>query len=460
MPKLLLTVAAALAAAAPLPAQHPTQAQDALPTYVARPDQSYAWHVQGRFERGGAEIIELRLHSQTWRDVLWRHRMFIIKPSSLNDRSSQGLLMIGGGRWQETFDTEVPTELPDGADQFIQIAELLGTVMTVVGHVPFQPIYGLREDDLIAHTFEEYLASGDPEWPLLLPMVKSAVRAMDAAQAFATQEWDLDLDAFTVMGGSKRGWATWLTAAVDTRVTAFIPMVIDVLNFAEHVPHQTAKWGTPSQRISPYTERDLLSILASDEGRALREIVDPYSYLPGLEQPKLIVIGTNDAYFPLDSLNFYWNAVPEPKYVLYVPNDGHSLRDLGRLLPTIAQLHQHAATGAAMPQLAWEYQPRDSGVTLCLRSDMSPSTVRVWVAESEDLDFRDASWSAARAERQAGGYRFTLSEQSSMYTALFAEAAFGTGLPYYLSTSVKILGPDVPGRPPHSDPGVCTDIAR
>ena len=37
--------------------------------YVAKPDASYQWQVRGRYSYRGAELVELRLVSQTWRDV-------------------------------------------------------------------------------------------------------------------------------------------------------------------------------------------------------------------------------------------------------------------------------------------------------------------------------------------------------------------------------------------------------
>ena len=40
---------------------------------------------------------------------------------------------------------------------------------------------------------------------------------------------------------------------------------------------------------------------------ALRKIVDPWEYRDRLTQPKLVILGTNDRYWPLDACNLYWN---------------------------------------------------------------------------------------------------------------------------------------------------------
>ena len=46
--------------------------------------------------------------------------------------------------------------------------------------------------------------------------------------------------------------------------------------------------------------------LQSDEGQSLVAIVDPYQYREKLNQPKLVILGTNDPYWPVDALNLYW----------------------------------------------------------------------------------------------------------------------------------------------------------
>jgi PhoPQ-activated pathogenicity-related protein len=128
------------------------------------------------------------------------------------------------------------TEPTDAVRILAAVANASGLPAAVVRQVPFQPMFGdLHEDGLIAHTFVEYTKTGDPTWPLLLPMVKSAVEAMNAATAQAQEHWGVEIDEFVVTGASKRGWTTWLSAAVDERVKGIVPMVIDMLSLADHV---------------------------------------------------------------------------------------------------------------------------------------------------------------------------------------------------------------------------------
>ena len=453
---LLLGLAAGTAGADP-----DSPPETALEDYVQEADPGYTWREQARFDAPGAEVVELRLHSQTWQGIPWRHQLYLIRPDDVDVGARQGLLIIGGGRWRDSYDRGPPAqELPEDAGLYIGIAEQLRSVVAVVAQVPFQPLYGLREDELIAHTFERYLETGDAEWPLLLPMVKSAVRAMDATEEFARGDWDIELDRFTVLGGSKRGWTTWLTGAVDERAAALVPVVIDVLNFEAHLPHQRTVWGETSDELTPYTRRGLDEILSSEEGRALRRIVDPYSYRDALTQPKLIVAATNDRYFPLDALNLYWDDLPEPKQILYLPNNGHGIEDFGRLVPALAALHRH---GRALPEIDWQFVAHEDGLGLCLRGRPAPEAVVVWTAESADTDFRDEVFSPAAAASAGNGYVIDVEPPETGYKAVLAEALMGEGEErFLLSTNVRII--DSGGRPAFEetaiggDDGICAQV--
>lgn len=431
----------------------PSQAAETMPVaervvdtsladYVARPDASYGWVERREGSLLGTRYVELTLTSQTWRDITWKHQLFVIKPSSVPDDCRHALLFITGGSWRPELERPVQeAALPREASAFAALAQSLRTPVAVLLQVPHQPILdGKYEDQIIAYTFQRYLETGDSQWPLLLPMVKSAVRGMDAVGEVCQQKWSLEIDKFTVSGASKRGWTTWLTAAVDPRVTALAPMVIDMLNMKQQIDHQRATWGKLSHEIDDYSQLKLDQHLDTPRGRRLQAIVDPYQYRQVLQQPKLIMLGTNDDYWPLDALNLYWKDLVGPKYILYVPNNRHGLKDLPRLLGGLNALHHQAANGFRMPNLNWDFRNGDSHLTLEVAADVQPVEVLAWVATSASRDFRQAEWQSRPAEPGGAGAVCRLKVPDAGYAALFAEARFdGPGMPLYLSTNVRII---------------------
>ena len=180
------------------------------------------------------------------------------------------LLFIHGGRWKPEYEGERGrTQLPSEALLFARLAESIGAPVGVLRQVPFAPMFDRTEDALIAYTFDQYLQTGESDWPLLLPMVKSTVRAMDAMQSIVRERWGASLESFTVSGASKRGWTAWLTAAVDKRVMAVVPMVIDVLNMGAQMDHQRETWGEVSDEIRDYAAFALPTRLKTERGQEL-----------------------------------------------------------------------------------------------------------------------------------------------------------------------------------------------
>src|SRR5262249_34886529 len=144
----------------------------------------------------------------------------------------------------------------------LDLANRIKAPLAFVFGIPKQPLYGGKtEDALIAETFVRYLETKDGTWPLLFPMVKSIIRAMDAIQAFAKDEWKFEVKDFIITGASKRGWTAWLTAATgDKRVKAIAPLVIDTLNIPVQMRNQVAAFGGPSEMIRDYAARNLIPI--------------------------------------------------------------------------------------------------------------------------------------------------------------------------------------------------------
>src|SRR5207247_568534 len=115
------------------------------------------------------------------------------------------------------------------------------------------------------------------EWLARLPMTKSAVRAMDTITAVLKQE-NIDVDKFVVSGGSKRGWTTWTTAAVDKRVVAIVPAVIDMLNMVPSFVHHWRVYGFWAPSIADYVENDIMKWSGTPRYEEMLKIVEPYSY--------------------------------------------------------------------------------------------------------------------------------------------------------------------------------------
>jgi PhoPQ-activated pathogenicity-related protein len=415
-----------------------------LSDYVARPDPVFSWATRSAGRYRGAQWVELSLISQVWRGIPWRHQLYLIRPVELAPDARQALLVIDGGKWRDAYARPAVTaEPPKRAELFLAIANRLRAPVAVLRQVPNQPLFdGLTEDALIAHTLEQYLRTGEPDWPLLLPMVKSAVRAMDAAQEFAQQQWSHRIDRFTVTGASKRGWTTWLTAASDARVQALAPMVIDVLNMGPQMRHQRETWGTASEQIADYSARGLLEQLGTEAGQRLLGIVDPYAYRDRLTQPKVVILATNDRYWPLDAARLYWDGLQGPKYPVYLPNQGHKLTDFRRMIAAINAVHQSAAQGRSMPAFDWQYDEAADSMHLVLRADPRPRAVRAWLARSGTRDFRDAIWRSRPLAQRKGRYRYTMGRPGAGYRAMYAEAVFGRGdEQVFLSSLPVIVGP-------------------
>jgi PhoPQ-activated pathogenicity-related protein len=414
---------------------------DALANYIARPDKNLEWHQVDSGKVGTAEYVEYLLTSQTWRGIEWKHQLFVLKPANMARDERHALLFVHGGRWKAEYESERGrTELPSEALLFARLAESIGAPVGVLRQVPFAPMFDRTEDALIAYTFDQYLKTGEKDWPLLLPMVKSTVRGMDAMQSIVREKWGAPTDSFTVSGASKRGWTAWLTAAVDKRVMAVAPMVIDVLNMGAQMDHQRETWGEVSEEIRDYAALDLPTRLKTKRGQELLSIVDPFSYRQQLTRPKMILLSTNDRYWPLDALKLYWNELPQPKHVLYVPNQGHGLRDAERVIGSVSAVHRYAAAGKAMPETTWSFGSTPGELKIQVNADREARKVLVWSAQSPSKDFREAKWTARQCMKGNEGYACAAERAAEGYTAMFAETSFQDEgeLPFSTTTTVCI----------------------
>lgn len=404
----------------------------ALQEYLALEDKVFGWKMLGKSDSLLGRVYDVELTSQSWMDMTWKHVLMIYEPKVVSHPEHVLLFITGGGGMNK------PNE--ESRQMGLLLATLAGARVAMLHQVPNQPLLGGRtEDDLITDTFLFYFATGDKRWPLLFPMVKSAVRAMDAVEQIAEQEWKHPAKGFVVTGASKRGWTTWLTGASDKRVVGIAPVVIDTLNFQKQMDYQIASWGKYSEQIEDYTRKGLVQRMKDKVGEPLWRWVDPYSYRSALSLPKLMVNGTNDRYWTVDALNNYWDDLPGSKHVRYVPNAGHNLKG-GRegAFATLAAFFQHVVTKQSLPQFTWEYQSTEKHLQLMIRSETAPIAVRLWKASSGTKDFREAEWTSEILEPDEGRFVGRVPKPASGHIALFGELQFQMGtLEYNLSTQLR-----------------------
>ena len=417
---------------------------NALLAYVHEPDTSFAWKRIDQKKIKDATLTHLELISQNWRGHFWSHDLLIVRPTT-SRQADIAMLFITDDSFNASDEKE--------ADPFNEVAQRAGAIVAILSKVPNQPLYdGRKEDALIAFTFDQYLKTRDPTWPLLFPMVKSAVRAMDTLQTFVQQEFNQTIERFVVSGASKRGWTSWLTAAVDNRVVGIAPMVIDMLNMKAQLDWAEKMYGQQSDEIRDYTDLKLHQKLDDPPMQTLRGWVDPYSYRRSYTMPKLLLLGTNDPYWVVDSLRHYWNDLPEPKLVFQTPNSGHDLGGGHDAWQTLAAWFQMIVDRRPLPKVDWQLRDGTNGAAgLMVRVNQPVSKIRLWTAHSTDRDFRDEKWTSYELEIQSGSNQASVDvpKPAAGFTAFLAEVELTapTGHSYKLSTRVQVI-PDGVNRWP------------
>jgi PhoPQ-activated pathogenicity-related protein len=412
----------------------PGEVPEAIFKFMERPEPAYRWELKETKTTQAGRIHHLHLVSQVWHEITWEHALFVYEPSQI-DHPEHMLLFVTGGS---------TGKLPSDKDQEfgLQLAQACGSAVGMLYQVPNQPLLGNRvEDDLITETWLQYLKTGDETWPLLFPMVKSAVKAMDALQEFSAEHLPKRVQSFVITGASKRGWTSWLTPIVDRRIVGTAPIVIDVLNFLAQTKHQKETWGKYSEQIDDYTNKGLVKTSEKEETereRQLRIMMDPYTYRKKLELPKLMIVGTNDRYWVVDAMNLYWDGLEGPKHNLHVPNVGHDLGD-GRdhALNTLSIFFRHVATGKPLPTLKWKTQEKDGMLSLEMQSDPMPVGVKLWKAQANGMDFREAKWTAEPLKIENPHTQATIEiPNGGQHIALFGEMQFQYGERTYSLTTL------------------------
>lgn len=421
----------------------------ALDRYVNAPDPNYRYEVIATAKGDGYTTFIVDMTSQQWLTEaevnlpLWQHHMTITKPDTV--LSDIGFMFVTGGSKNRAAPTQA-------VDTDIHRALQSGTVVTTLYMVPNQPLVFAdddgrerSEDSTIAYTWDKFLRTGDEKWPLRLPMTKSVVRAMDTVTDLLASEQGgaTEVDQFVVAGASKRGWTTWTVGAVDNRVVAIMPIVIDLLNVEESFKHHYAAYGRYADAVGDYNRDGIMAWIGTPEFGSLMELVDPFAYRARLNIPKYLLNSTGDQFFLPDSWQFYWDDLEGEKHLRYVPNSDHSMGETD-IMESVDAWYHAIVHNVSMPRYSWDVA--EDGTITVLSMD-TPSQVLLWQAHNPTMrNFMQgrigkAYTSTELSAVEPGIYRAKIDAPASGYTAYYIEMIYpsGVAVPFKFSTGVKVV---------------------
>lgn len=477
-----------------------------LDTYVREDDPAY------RFEQAGDSFqlsigllnagtaYNLYMISGTWRSstdidtsvydgTVWKHNLTIVEPQ--NRAHDTAVLLINGGSRED----DPPTAQDLLSVSAPQLGLATGAPIVILDDVPAQPIRFVNdnnldrvEDEILAYSYDKYLKDFDAgrplyptaedPWPVVHVMARAAVRAMDTAQAFAT-DLGAPIEDFIITGASKRGWTTWLTGVTDCRVRAMAPIVFDALNTDESMLNHKRSlanqtFGTTggfSDAVIDYTRFgifDRLSNATDPAAQALLEQIDPYEYRERAIMPKLLMNASGDEFFLSDSARFYINDLSGETNLTYIPNVGHGLggeeafdvTDPDSPLFILSSWVLGVLQDVQRPKINWAY-PNDNTIVVNLE-DPSGESPQVFLWSINNPTFRDFRkpitdglgriWTSQVLTRQPDGtYTGTVSTPAQGWSAYYVQVRFDSdaetevvipGLPqpeFVFSTPIRIV---------------------
>jgi len=403
----------------------------ALVEYVGASDPVTSYNMIDSDAHFGWDGYEMVLTSQTWRTAaevdrpLWEHDMVMVRPWFHGD---EVLYLINGG--------SNPLKYPTPDSLYATVAIGLGSCYAQIDQIPNQPLYFTdevdnrrTEDEILAYSLDKCLLTGDWTWPAHVAMVKAAVKGMNFVQKEVKTA-----DRFIVLGASKRGWATWLTAAVDPRIKCIAPLVIDVFQLHKQVEHHWEAYGLYSPAIQDYVDFDLFCRAANDPlAPDLQNIVDPYKFMSKFTMPTLILNASGDQFFLPDSSRFYLDELPNQAdmRLRYFPNKDHYMDGVLDDTDNLWQIFSwgfNTVYGFQNPDIDWSIDA-NGGITVW--TSKSPNSVKLWQATNPTArDFRLETvgpiYTSSNLYAQPDGSYYGYCPQPAQgWTAYFVEADLG-----------------------------------
>src|SRR5205814_4169570 len=141
-----------------------------------------------------------------------------------------------------------------------------------------------------------------------------ALRTMDALEAISAKSLEGPIKKFILAGHSRCGLTAAYAAEIDPRVIGIISIGAPAMNFPEQIARDEE--FIINAMLRPGDAK-------TENGRRLLRVFDPYTFRKKLVAPKLFITGTNDGVCMPPTLGCYYPGLPDPKWLLQLPNTAH-----------------------------------------------------------------------------------------------------------------------------------------
>jgi PhoPQ-activated pathogenicity-related protein len=380
--------------------------------YVNAPDDgTFSWFYTGvQYNYTGLTGYLLNVTSQHWEPVpnysnrpIWTHQVLVVVPDQISNYTVASIYLTGGDN-----NGGVEPGYKEDALAAVAMANATKSVAATLWQVPAQPIVfssdpehaERTEDAAVGFTWKTFMDSGGdgpPEQILYFPMTRSAVKAMDAVTAFVPQVVPAaDLQHWFVMGASKRGWITWLTAACDARVVGAAPIVMDLMNFEIGIQHMWQSLGNWTFAFAPYYDLNITNRFGTPIFDKLVQHIDVLNYKENLTMPILVIDATGDEFFqPYDDW-VWWDTLKASNNAmnrLMIQNAEHSeATGFIELIIGAEAFAKSIFVGSTRPQLDWTLDLTGNSITATVQKTAGvPYKVTLWHAQSLPSQFANGS---------------------------------------------------------------------
>jgi PhoPQ-activated pathogenicity-related protein len=110
--------------------------------------------------------------------------------------------------------------------------------------------------------------------------------------------------------------------------------------------------------------------------------------------PKMLFMGTNDPYWPVDAVKNYIDDIPGDNHICYTPDAGHDQGDRKRALAGLSALLGTTVSNGKLPICDYTISELNGKITLTVRTTADKLVdASLFTTSSPNQEFRDKKWS-------------------------------------------------------------------